>query len=278
MTISTIGSLRELQHLDRRIRDVNQEIEGFDPQLAEVEDPALRLEGELGQLRRRLEQMQEDARRLHRSTEEKKERSSKLEERLSHVSNLREEAAVKAEADMLRRALEADEKDRIQLSEQIHRAELAEEDVATRSAEARAEVGPRQEALLARRTELRERLAELRARRDAAMELLGGSERRVYESFHASGRAVVVAVLTEDGACGHCFNMVPLQLQNAIRGGRGAMARCEACGVILTSEPEPEPEVEPHPDTEAGSTDGDAGEAVATPVGEGAEAGAGEKA
>lgn len=266
MTFSTIGSLRELQHLDRRIRDVNEEIEGFDPQLAEVEDPALRLEGELGQLRRRLEQMQEDARRLHRSTEEKKERSSKLEDRLNQVSNLREEAAVKAEADMLRRALEADEKDRIQLAEQIHRAELAEQDVAARSADARAEVGPRQEALLARRAELRERAAELRARRDAAMEQLGGAERRVYESFHASGRPVVVAVLTEDGACGHCFNMVPLQLQNEIRSGRDAMARCEACGVILTAEPEPEPQPEPEADPET------------QPEPEPEEAGAGEKA
>ena len=60
MTTSTMGSLRELQSLDRRIRDLNAEIAEFDPQLAEVEDPALRLEGELEQLHRRLEQMRED--------------------------------------------------------------------------------------------------------------------------------------------------------------------------------------------------------------------------
>jgi uncharacterized protein len=272
MTISTIGSLRELQHLDRRIREFNREIDGFDPQLAEVEDPALRLEGELEQLRRRLEQMQEDARRLHRSTEEKKERSAKLEDRLNQVSNLREEAAVKAEADMLRRALEADEKDRIQLAEQIHRAELAEEDVAARASSARGEVGPRQEALLARRAELRARVAELRARRDAAMELLSPTERRVYESFHASGRGVVVALLTDDGACGHCFNVVPLQLQNEIRGGRQGMARCEACGVILTAEPEPELET----GIEAGESEGE-GETAAA-VAEGGGTGADETA
>jgi uncharacterized protein len=245
MTTSTMGSLRELQLLDRKIRSFSKEIEGFDPQLAEVEDPALRLEGELEQLRRRLEQMQEDARRLHRSAEEKKERSQKLEERLNQVSNLREEAAVKAEADMLRRALEADEKDRLQLGEQLQRAETTEAELATLAETTRADVGPRQEALLSRREALRERVAELRVRRDAVLELLGSAERKVYESFHASGRPVVVAVLTEDGACGNCFNMVPLQLQNEIRGGGGGLARCEACGVILTAEPEPEPEPEP---------------------------------
>lgn len=240
MTTSSMGSLRELQHLDRRIRGHEREIEGFDPQLAEVEDPALRLEGELDQLRRRLEQMKEDQRRLHRGSEEKKERSQKLGARLGQVSNLREEAAVKAEADMLRRALEADEKDLLQLAEQIQRAELSEVEVAERARVARQEVLPRQEALLARREEVRARVAELRVRRDAVLELLGSAERRVYQSFHTSGRAVVVAQLTEDGACGHCFNVVPLQLQNEIRGGGATgLIRCEACGVILTSEPEP---------------------------------------
>jgi uncharacterized protein len=268
MTTSTMGSLRELQRLDRRIRDITTEIEGFDPQLAEVEDPALRLESELEQLRRRLEQMAEDQRRLHRSEEEKKERSAKLEERLNQVSNLREEAAVKAEADMLRRALDADEKDRLQLAEQIRRAELTEEEVAGKAGEARAEVEPRQAALLSQRTELRETLAELRVRRDAILELLSSAERRVYQSFHASGRLIVVATLTEDGACGNCFNVVPLQLQNEIRSGAAGLVRCEGCGVILTAEAEPEPE----PETEAPGG-GEAGEPVEDEAGGG---GAGE--
>jgi uncharacterized protein len=242
MTTSTMGSLRELQRLDRRIRDITAEIEAFDPQLAEVEDPALRLESELEQLRRRLEQMGEDQRRLHRSEEEKKERSAKLEERLNQVSNLREEAAVKAEADMLRRALDADQKDRMQLAEQIRRAELTEEEVAGKAAEARADVGPRQADLLAERTALRDSLAELRVRRDAVLEMLSSGERRVYQSFHASGRLIVVAALTEDGACGNCFNVVPLQIQNEIRSGAAGLVRCEGCGVILTAEAEPEPE------------------------------------
>jgi uncharacterized protein len=276
MTTSTMGSLRELQRLDRQIRDTTRAIQDFDPQLAEVEDPALRLEGELEQLRRRVEQMREDERRLHRSSEEKRERSRKLEERLNQVSNLREEAAVKAEADMLRRALDADEKDQIQLAEQLRRAELQKEELAGQAGEARASVEPRQADLLARREALRNRADELRLRRDAVLELLGPGERRVYQSFHASGRLVVVATLTEDGACGNCFNVVPLQLQNEIRRGGEGIIRCEACGVILTAEPEPEPEPEPEDELLAEGPGGD-GEAAAEPDGEteGEEAGEG---
>ena len=41
------------------------------------------------------------------------------------------------------------------------------------------------------------------------------------------------AALTEDGACSHCFGIVPPQLQNEVRHGE-SLIRCEGCGVILT--------------------------------------------
>jgi predicted nucleic acid-binding Zn-ribbon protein len=43
---------------------------------------------------------------------------------------------------------------------------------------------------------------------------------------------MVVAPLTDEGACGHCFNILPLQEQSEIRRG-DKLRRCEACGVIL---------------------------------------------
>jgi len=52
-----------------------------------------------------------------------------------------------------------------------------------------------------------------------------------------------VADLTEDGACGHCFGMVPLQLRNEVRHGRG-LIRCEGCGVILTAQEGDQPVAE----------------------------------
>jgi len=244
MTISTMNALRELQRLDRKIRDLLREVEGFDPLLAEVEDPALRLEGELDQLRKRLEQMNQDRRRLQRSAEERTERAKLLEERLNQVTNLREEAAVRTEVEMVRRALEADERDLFQLSDQIGKAEGNEADLAARAAAARAEVGPRQAELLERRSGFQGRMASLREVRGTVLDQLGPTERRIYESFHGAGRAVVVTLLTDDGACGHCFNVVPLQLQNEIRRGT-PLIRCEACGVLLTNEPElPEEESE----------------------------------
>ncbi|MEX0855966.1 MAG: hypothetical protein WD056_00200 [Gemmatimonadota bacterium] len=239
MTQTTMSALREIQTIDERVREIRKEIEAFDDRLAEVEEPALALEKELSQLQDRLTQMRADARRLERSADDKRARADKMDLRLQKVSNLREEAAVRTELDLLRRAIEADEQEALQLIDQVRRLEETEEELLERAGAARAEVEPRQDALLADRQSWQARFDEFASRRAAALESVAELERRVYDAFHQSGRRIVVAALLEDGACGHCFGVIPLQVQNEVRSG-DTMIRCEACGVILTSEPEPE--------------------------------------
>jgi predicted nucleic acid-binding Zn-ribbon protein len=234
MTNTTMGALHEIQKLDDRIRELEEGVRAFDPRLAEVEEPALELEGELGRIEERLAQMESDARRLERSADDRRARASRLDERLEKVQNLREEAAVRTELDLINRAIEADEHEALQLMDRIRRAEIARDEVREAAELARSQVGPEQESLLAERSELERELDVLRGKREGLLEAVTGAERRVYESFHASGRSVVVAPLLEDGACGHCFGMVPLQVQNEIRHTEH-LIRCEACGVILTA-------------------------------------------
>jgi predicted nucleic acid-binding Zn-ribbon protein len=239
-TRTSMGSLQELQRLDTRIRSVEEHIAAYEPRLAEVEDPALQLESELKAVEDRLEEMRADTRRLERSVDDKRARIGKLEERLNQVQNLREEAAVRTELDLIRRAVETDEQEALQLLDQAQRAEIAADELREKAGQARAEVAPSQEALQAERAALESELEELQGRRDSLLEGVGPEERRVYDSFHSSGRKVVVAPLLDDGACGNCFGMVPLQVQNEIRHAE-TLVRCEACGVILSAELEPEP-------------------------------------
>lgn len=232
---SNTSALKELQTIDERVRVLRKEIQSFDPRLAEVEDPALRLEGELAKLKDRLATMETDARHLERSVVDKRARSAKLDERLNKVTNLREESAVRTELDIVKRAIEADAVELYQLQDGIRKAEITLEELETFAAEARAEVEPAQTALLEERSKLQAELDELTGRREGALVHLNARERRVYDAFHGAGRAVVVAQLTEDGACGNCFGMIPLQLQNEIRQG-ASLLQCEACGVILTAD------------------------------------------
>ena len=238
MTSTTTGSLREVQKLDERIREIRKALATFDDRLAEVEQPALALESELSQATERLSQMKADVRRLERAADDKRARAEKLDQRMNRVSNLREEAAVHVELDLLKRAIDADEHEALQLFEQIRRTELAVEELGASARAARAEVEPRQRTLHTDRGAYAERMEFLLGRRGEVLTHVGAAERRVYEAFHGSGRKVVVTSLLDDGACGHCFGVIPLQLQNEVRR-REALIRCENCGVILTTEPEP---------------------------------------
>lgn len=234
MTEQTGANLEELQRIDQRIEAVEERIRTFDPLLEEVDAPAAELEAEVETTRARLQEMKVDERRVELAAQEKKNRVDKLQERLNSVRNVREEAAVSAELDMVRRALEGEEQEALTLLDQIRKMELRLEELEEAMEEARSEVEPRRQELLAERKALEDELEELRERRRRFSEVMDASELRVYERIRGGSGRRAVARLTADGACGNCFNMIPLQLRNEIRHG-SEMIRCEACGVILAA-------------------------------------------
>ena len=234
MTEQRGTDLKELQKLDMRIADARRRIGEFDPRLLEVEEPALLLESELGTARSRLQELKLEERRLDLGAEEKRTRRKRLDERLLSVRNLREEAAVSAELEMVKRALQNDEQEALSLIDQLRKVEERAAELETRYAEASEHVGPKRDALLAERTAAQEELEALRAERTRFVGSVNASELKTYDAIRAGGRTIAVADLTEDGACGHCFGMVPLQLRNEIRRGL-QLIRGEGCGVILTT-------------------------------------------
>ena len=231
-------ALKELQRIDDQIEEARARIRDFDPLFAEVEEPALALEAELNTTRNRLQEMGTEERRLEVSTEEKRGRVKRLDERLGSVRNLREEAAVSAELDMVRRALQSDEQEAYTLLDQIRKLETRRQDLENGLKEARAQVEPRVAELVTQRDEAQALLASLEARRAEFVAGMEIREVRLYDSIRGVGRRRAVAELTEDGACGHCFGVVPLQLQNEVRHGR-TLIRCEVCGVILAEPSSP---------------------------------------
>jgi predicted nucleic acid-binding Zn-ribbon protein len=232
MSDQTRNSLKELQRLDEEIEVARQKIRDYGDRIADVEEPALVLEGEVGTTRNRLQELKVEERRTELAAKEKGTRVERLEERLKGVRNVREEAAVSAELDMVRRALESDEQEAYSLIDQVRKISLQLEEQESALEQATAEVGPRREELEKERAEAEAALAELTAHRESFAAGMESSEIRMYEGIRKGGRRQAVAALTEDGACGHCFSVLPLQLQNEIRHGAD-LIRCEACGVIL---------------------------------------------
>jgi predicted nucleic acid-binding Zn-ribbon protein len=229
------GTLKELQDLDMDLEKIRARIGEFEPLLAEVEGPALALDQEVTTLQGRLQEMKVDERRLERTADDRRARLKMLRDRLKSVRNLREEAAVQAEMDLLQRALEGEEQEALTLLDQIRKLEDRLRELETALNAARAEVEPRRNALLEEEKQAREELARLETRRASYAARVPGRDLRSYERIRGGGRSVAVATLTEDGACGHCFGMIPLQVQNEIRSGR-TLVPCEFCGVLLSAD------------------------------------------
>jgi predicted nucleic acid-binding Zn-ribbon protein len=239
MTQTAKHALKELQRLDREIKDAELKAESFGPELAAVETTALQLETEAAATRARLQEMKLDERRHELSANEKRTRSKVLQDRLAAVRNVREEAAVTAELDMVRRTLDAEEQDAMTLLDQIRKMEMKLQEQDERLAAARAEIEPRRQELIQAREATTAEAAELKRKRDEFARSVNPRQLQMYNSIRGRTGRQAVSELTHDGACGYCFSMMPLQIQNEVRHGSD-LVRCEACGVILmASEAEP---------------------------------------
>jgi predicted nucleic acid-binding Zn-ribbon protein len=233
MTQDSAGSLKELQEIDLQLEQLRIRIAEYDPLLEEVDKPALVLDKEVATLQKRLKEMQVEERRLEHSADDRRVRSKKLQERLKGVRNLREEAAVKAELDLLRMALEGDEQEALTLLDQIRKMEDRLEEEETALAEAKASLEPRRLELLEGKKKASDEFAVLNGQRQVYASRVPPIDLHNYERIRGGGRTVAVAPLTADGACGHCFGMVPLQVQNEVEKGAVNIA-CEGCGVLLS--------------------------------------------
>jgi hypothetical protein len=151
---------------------------------------------------------------------------------MERVRNAREEAAAHTEIDLVRRAVDADETEALELMEQATRTDLKLDDLEKNLLKARNEIAPRKEALLNARTEAETALGVLKDQRENHAIRLDKPSLRLYERVRAGRASVVIVSLTPEGACGHCFNTLPIQEQAEIRRGT-SLRRCEACGVIL---------------------------------------------
>jgi len=157
-----------------------------------------------------------------------------LQERLKSVRNLREEAAVRAEMDLLRMALEGDEHEALSLLDQIRKMEDRQDEQQAALKEARTAVEPTRLQLIEEQKNALEEFSLLKEKRKAYSSQVPPRDLQNYERIRSGGRSVAVAPLTPDGACGHCFGMIPLQVQNEIRKGTVTIS-CEACGVLLSA-------------------------------------------
>jgi len=225
-------SLLTLQGLDDEIKAARERLVEFEPQLKQVDEPVARLEAEIEVTTKRLADFRAEIKRLEAAASQKRERLSMYEERLTRVRTTREEGAARAEMDLVRRAADADDSEALQLMDQATRTDLKLDDMIKQLDKLRTETAPQREGIVAAQKEATDRLAVLQQSRENHAIRLDPPLLRLYEQVRRGRATMAVAPLTEEGACGHCFNTLPLQEQSEIRRGEN-LRRCEAFGVIL---------------------------------------------
>lgn len=226
------AALLALQGLDEEIGRMQSRLAEFEPQLAELESPVASVQRELDGARSKLQELREEQSRLQRNAQQKSERLQASNERMMKVRNPREEAAVRTEIDLVRGALDADNADLRQVSEQATRTDLKVDDLERQLARAGEEIAARRNELLEQRGALESELAQLKDRRENQAVRLDAPSRNLYERLRRGRTRQVLAPLTSEGACGNCFNILPVQEQTLVRRGE-SLHRCEGCGVIL---------------------------------------------
>jgi predicted nucleic acid-binding Zn-ribbon protein len=226
------AALMALQELDGEIDRAEAALAEFGPRLEQLDAPVSVVEREIDMLRTKVEELRAQVQKVEANAEQKRERMKAYQERLSKVSSTKQNTALRAELDLVRKALDADLTDVKQLSEQATRTDLKLDDLRRQADRIRAEIGPQRDELLFAKLEAEEQLAVLRERRENQAVRLDQKSRRLYERLRSGRTRTVLAPLTAEGACGNCFNMLPVQEQAIVRQA-AALHRCEACGVIL---------------------------------------------
>ena len=225
-------SLLELQTIDREIVQAETDLQKIDPQLQEIEAPVRGLQQEIEQLRSRLVEMRNQSSKLELAANNKRERLKVYETRLERIRNAREEAAARTEMDLVKRAIDADEQEALDLMEQTRRSDLKADDLDKQLTRLRGEVEPRKQELAQTSQRASDNLSQLRNRRTTHIQQMDQTAVRLYERVRGNRGRAALAPLKADGACGNCFNIIPVQEQSEVRRAAG-LHRCEACGVIL---------------------------------------------
>jgi hypothetical protein len=226
------AALLALQELDAEIARAEARVQEFTPRIETLDAPVTTIERELDATRGRLEEMRTEYSRLERNAQQKEERLHAYQEKLTKARTSRDEAAVRAELDLVGSALAADRSDIRHVGEQTTRTDVKADDLQKQLDRARAEIATEREQLIAERDAAQLELDQLRERRENAAVRLDPQSRRLYDRVRGGRSRMVLAPLTEEGACGNCFNVLPVQEQTEVRRGE-SLRRCEGCGVIL---------------------------------------------
>lgn len=228
----TVEQLLTLQEIDLEIHQITEQLGEFSDELDALRCAATELEDRVGSVRGDQEAADERVRRYQRSVQAGRATLKRLEGRAAEVSNMQQHFAVRTETETARRNLRLAEEDALDAMQDVERLSAEIQELESELEESRMTLERRESEITSLRAALNDQLAAHEKHKKEGEEELDRKTLRLYETVRNGRTDSVLAPLTGDGVCGHCFTAVPLQKQADIRAGRD-IAVCEGCGVIL---------------------------------------------
>jgi predicted nucleic acid-binding Zn-ribbon protein len=229
---STVEQLLTLQEIDLEIHQITRQLGELSQELEALQGAAQELEDRVGSLHGDHEAAEERLRRYQRSVQAGRATLKRLEGRAGEVSNMQQHFAVRTETETARRNLRIAEEDALDAMQDVEQLGAEIQQLESDLEESRASLEQREGEAASLRNAFKDELEARRQQKKVKEETLDRRTLRLYETVRNGRTDSVLAPLTGDGVCGHCFTSVPLQQQADIRAGRD-LAVCEGCGVIL---------------------------------------------
>ena len=234
--LEAIQQLLRLQDHDRKIFQVQTELDGLAPQRQRLQEQAAAAQAQLTAARSRFQALEVERKQCELEVEEKKQLIAKYSIQQYQTKKNEEYRALTREVEQCQLAITQLEDRQLELMEQaetVHR-EIAAAQQAFQ--ELNATVQQRLHDLATREQDLQQCHASLEADRSQIAAVVDPVKRNRYEHLftHRGGR-VIVGI--ERGVCGGCHMVLPPQVQVSCQAGQDLL-NCPNCGRILYYAPE----------------------------------------
>lgn len=227
-----IKLLRELQEIDRQIRDIERAKSDLPLRRAELRASRERDRADIDNAKTQQLRNDEERRRLEKEIAFDKEALERFEERAQDVSSPDAFNAANRELDTRRKAIKEKEDQIVRLMEEREVLEKKAAQLEVEFAEVDRKYAEQEKELEAQNAEVDERTSGLRQQR---AELAKGVERGLLSRydmvFKRREGIAVVAVASE--VCRGCDMGVPPQIANFVRSGEQGVQSCPHCNRIL---------------------------------------------
>jgi hypothetical protein len=229
--LPAIEQLLLLQERDRKILQLQAELQAIGPQRQAIRARAEHARGDLEAVKHQFKQIESDRKKLELEAEAKQELVEKYSLQQFQTKKNEEYRALTHEIETCKAEIVKLEDQQLELMEQAEAVQKHSLEAACLAEETKRETDRQLSDLDERERNLQRHLAEMTSGRDQLAAQVDGDVLPRYERLRRSkGERVVVGV--EHGACGGCHMRLPTQIVVTCQGAQEVVT-CPNCGRLL---------------------------------------------